>query len=91
MEDVMKVSKWGNSLAVRLPAEIIEKLGLKEGDEVYSVPGMSEEGVTLKRKKTLDEMWARVDEIAEKAQIPAGYKFSRDEIYDRPKKFFGDE
>ncbi len=30
----MRVSKWGNSLAVRLPAEVVEALGLKEGDEV---------------------------------------------------------
>ena len=31
---VMKCSKWGNSLAVRLPAAIVEVLGLKEGDDV---------------------------------------------------------
>ena len=30
----MQVSKWGNSLAVRLPAGVVEKLGLKEGDEI---------------------------------------------------------
>jgi antitoxin MazE len=28
----MRVSKWGNSLAVRLPAAVVEALGLKEGD-----------------------------------------------------------
>ena len=30
----MQVSKWGNSLAVRLPAVVVEALGLKEGDQV---------------------------------------------------------
>jgi antitoxin MazE len=30
----MKVSKWGDSLAVRLPATVVEALRLKEGDEV---------------------------------------------------------
>ena len=30
----MRVSKWGNSLAVRIPADIVEEMGLKEGDEV---------------------------------------------------------
>jgi hypothetical protein len=30
----MQVSKWGNSLAVRLPAMVVEALGLKEGDEI---------------------------------------------------------
>jgi antitoxin MazE len=30
----MQVSKWGNSLAVRLPAAVVERLGLQEGDEI---------------------------------------------------------
>lgn len=30
----MQVSKWGNSLAVRLPASVVETLSLKEGDQI---------------------------------------------------------
>jgi antitoxin MazE len=30
----MQVSKWGNSLAVRLPAAVVEALRLREGDEI---------------------------------------------------------
>ena len=30
----MQVAKWGNSLAVRLPAELVRELGLKEGDQI---------------------------------------------------------
>ena len=30
----MQVSKWGNSLAIRIPASVVEALELKEGDEV---------------------------------------------------------
>jgi antitoxin MazE len=30
----MQVSKWGNSLAVRLPASVVEILDLKEGDDI---------------------------------------------------------
>jgi len=30
----MQVYKWGNSLAVRLPASVVEALDLKEGDRV---------------------------------------------------------
>ena len=30
----MQVSKWGNSLAVRLPAPVVEALSLKEGDQI---------------------------------------------------------
>ena len=30
----MQVSKWGNSLAVRLPASVVDALDLKEGDQI---------------------------------------------------------
>ncbi len=30
----MQVAKWGNSLAVRLPAAVVEALKLKEGDDI---------------------------------------------------------
>ena len=30
----MQVAKWGNSLAVRLPAAVVEALKLKQGDQV---------------------------------------------------------
>src|SRR5437879_5261039 len=30
----MQVSKWGNSLAIRLPAAIVQALELKEGDDI---------------------------------------------------------
>jgi antitoxin MazE len=37
MEALMQVSKWGNSLAVRLPKVLVDQLGLKEGDELNVV------------------------------------------------------
>ncbi|PYU56166.1 MAG: hypothetical protein DMG55_25150 [Acidobacteria bacterium] len=30
----MRVSKWGNSLAVRLPTAVVDALDLKEGDQI---------------------------------------------------------
>ena len=30
----MQVAKWGNSLAIRLPAAVVEALELKAGDEI---------------------------------------------------------
>ena len=30
----MRVAKWGNSPAVRLPAAVVDALQLKEGDEI---------------------------------------------------------
>ena len=78
----MKVSKWGNSLAIRLPADVVAKLGVKEGDEIYAIPGMSEDAVVLERKETLDEMFARLDELRKQVKWPKDYKFDRNEIYD---------
>ena len=78
----MKISKWGNSLAIRLPAELVERLGVKEGDEIDEVPGMREDAVTFRRKKTREELWARVEEIQKRSPIPAGYKFTRADAYE---------
>lgn len=33
----MRVSKWGNSLAVRLPKALVNDLGLKAGDRLEVV------------------------------------------------------
>ena len=33
----MQVSKWGDSLAVRLPKALVEKKGLRAGDELNIV------------------------------------------------------
>lgn len=30
----LQVSKWGNSLAMRLPAELVRRFGLRDGDSV---------------------------------------------------------
>ena len=35
----MQVSKWGDSLAVRLPKALVEKMGLRAGDESSTWPG----------------------------------------------------
>jgi antitoxin MazE len=30
----LHVAKWGNSLALRIPAEVVRSIGLKEGDSL---------------------------------------------------------
>jgi antitoxin MazE len=48
----MKVFKWGNSLAVRLPAVVVEGLDLKEGDEIeISIAGKRDFKVARDRFK----------------------------------------
>ncbi len=50
----MQVAKWGNSLAVRLPADLVRELGLKEGDQIDL---LKDEGrVKLRRLPRADEV-----------------------------------
>jgi antitoxin MazE len=77
----MQVSKWGNSLAVRLPTAVVEALELKEGDdieihvagarafEVSKVPGKRE---LLRRLRKY------------RGRLPADFKFDRLEAHERP-------
>jgi len=76
MEDVMQVAKWGNSLAIRLPAAVVEVLALKEGDEIeIHVADARELGVA--RKPGRRELLKRLR--AFRGRLPADFKFNRDE------------
>ena len=72
----MQVAKWGNSLAVRLPAIVVEALGLKEGDEIeIHVAGSKNFGVA--RKPGRDALLKRLRAL--RGRLPADFKFDRDE------------
>jgi antitoxin MazE len=81
MEGTMQVSKWGNSLAVRLPKALVEELGLKEGDELSVVAArngaIEVETKEDQRRRALDRMAAR------NWTLPEGYRFDRDEANER--------
>jgi antitoxin MazE len=71
----MRVAKWGNTLAVRLPKALIERLGLKPGDEieiVAAVPGR----ITIARADRREAAIARMRSRA--LPLPAGYRLDRD-------------
>jgi antitoxin MazE len=70
----MRVSKWGNSLAIRLPQAVVETLQLKEGDEIeISVAGAREFVVDRDRCRE------RALEVLRNSnwKFPAGWKFDR--------------
>ena len=72
----MQVFKWGNSLAVRLPAVVVEALELKEGDEVeVMVAGAREREVS--RKPDRRQLLERLRSF--RGRLPADWKFDRDE------------
>jgi antitoxin MazE len=81
MEAVMQVSKWGNSLAVRLPKKLVEQLGLKEGDDLNVVAAkdgtIEVETREDQRRRALERMAAR------NWTLPPDYKFDRDEANER--------
>ena len=76
----MQVSKWGNSLAVRLPAVVVEALNLKEGDEIeISIAGKRDFKVARDRSKE-----RALEQLRQmKWSFPPDFKFNREEINER--------
>jgi antitoxin MazE len=76
----MHVSKWGNSLAVRLPQAVVEALELKEGDEIeITVTGMRHFEVSRDRRR--EDALKRLRAL--RRPLPPGFKFDRDEANER--------
>ena len=48
----IQISKWGNSLAVRIPASFIKQIHLKDGDRVEAI--LSNDGSLVIRPQKLD-------------------------------------
>jgi len=75
----MQVSKWGNSLAIRLPKAVVDELGLKEGDAVEIV-GATRARIEIAKR---EERLAVIKELRkQRGRLPAGYKFTRKDAYD---------
>jgi antitoxin MazE len=76
----MQVSKWGNSLAVRLPAGVVERLGLKEGDEI-AIEVADQNHFRVARDTTPDDALETLRALG--WTLPAGFRFSRDDANQR--------
>jgi len=76
----MRVAKWGNSLAVRLPAAVVEVLKLKEGDhiEIRIAGGKSFE---VKKDRTREQALAALRKLSR--PFPKGFVFDREEAHER--------
>lgn len=75
----MQIARWGNSLAVRLPKDLVRELGLREGDQIDLV---KDDGVVKVRRQP------RADEVLEglrrfRGKLPAENRLSRDEAHER--------
>ena len=76
----MQVSKWGNSLAVRLPKKLVDELGLAPGDELNIVQACKEE-IAVEKVDRRAEFLKSVEQFH--FPLPADYKFDRDEANER--------
>ncbi len=76
----MQVAKWGNSLAVRLPATVVEALGLKAGDEIeIQVAGARE--FEIRKRPGPRDLLASLRRF--RGRLPADFKFDRLEAHER--------
>ena len=76
----MQVAKWGNSLAVRLPAALVEALQLREGDDIEIHIADAREFVVA-RKPDRDELLNRLRTF--RGRLPLDFTFDRDEANGR--------
>ena len=76
----MRVARWGNSLAVRLPKHVVDQLSLKEGDEVAVAPDDGGRLIVMRDRRREDAL-ARLR--AMRIDFPADYKFDREEANER--------
>jgi antitoxin MazE len=76
----MKFAKWGNSLAVRIPAEVVMKLKLSP-DEEAKIIVTGENSFEITRDRSRQEAIERLHRL--RFALPENYVFNRDEIYDK--------
>jgi antitoxin MazE len=76
----MRVAKWGNSLAVRLPEAIVKVLKLKSGDEIEIVASGARR-FEIGRDRTKEKALERLRTL--KKPLPKGSRFDRDEANGR--------
>lgn len=81
----MQVAKWGNSLAVRLPASLVKELGLQVGDELKLKQAMRQKDhvaqLLVERAPSKLEKLASVREL--RAAFPKNFVFDREEANSR--------
>jgi antitoxin MazE len=76
----VRVAKWGNSLAVRLPQSVVDALELREGDSIdITVAGAR--SFEVSKAPTTQEMLVRLRRF--RGRLPRDFKFDRLEANER--------
>lgn len=76
----MQVAKWGNSLAVRLPAAVVEALELKEGDQI-EIRIADVRTFEIQRDRSRQDALDKLRKL--RRPLPPGFAFDRDDANGR--------
>jgi antitoxin MazE len=76
----MRVSRWGNSLAVRLPAVVVDSLDLKEGDNIQ-ISVIGSRAFQIAKAPGRRDVLARLRKY--RGRLPADFSFDRLEANER--------
>lgn len=70
----MRLAKWGNSLAVRLPSAVVAALELKEGDQI-EIRITGRRAFEIARDRSAEKAIERIRRL--RRPLPPGFKFDR--------------
>ncbi len=79
----MQVTKWGNSLAVRLPATVVQALELRECEEI-ELHVVGERTFEVARKAQPTELLVRLRRL--RGRLPADFRFDRLEAHEEDRQ-----
>lgn len=77
----MRVSRWGDNLAVRLPADLVESLALKEGDEI-TIRISGDGQLALSRVPARVDLVRAVEQLSK--PVDPEFRFRRSDAYPDP-------
>jgi antitoxin MazE len=77
---IMQIAKWGNSLAVRIPAAVVDALALREGDDV-EIHVAGKRVFALDKKPSLKDRLVRLRRF--RGRMPKDFHFDRAEANER--------
>ncbi|MEW6079250.1 MAG: AbrB/MazE/SpoVT family DNA-binding domain-containing protein [Thermodesulfobacteriota bacterium] len=77
----MQISKWGNSMAIRLPASVVKALDLREGDDI-EVEIADARCFRISKKPDRQELLKRLRQF--RGKLPPDFRFDREEANARP-------
>jgi len=77
----MHISKWGNSLAVRLPKKLCEEMNLQEGDQIQLIKNTHSNVFEVIRNKSTDEILSEIRQL--RGALTSNEHLTREEANER--------